>query len=123
MPFPVETDVQEHEQAIDSEDSASSTASMSHDNAALTNEVHDDESQTPSEVAYILKQIREEYEAAQRGFTGFSYGTSQHAFITARMEHMSDLQSQLQDLVGDVAIAMVADQLNSCPDTAQVPEP
>jgi len=125
-----EIDIQESEQEqrvgrnadTSSGDSSCSTASMSHDNAALTDDSQDDESQTPSEVAHILKQIREEYEAAQRGFTGFAY-TSQHAFITARMEHMSDLQSQLQDLIGDIAIPMVADQLNSCPDITQVPEP
>ncbi len=81
-----------------------------------------EEQEQISEVAHILTQIREEYEAAQRGFTGFAYGTSQHAFITARMEHMSELQSQLLDLVGDAAIPMVADQLNSCSDTAQAAE-
>lgn len=82
-----------------------------------------DEQEQCSEVSHILAQIRQEYEAAQRGFTGLAYGTSQHAFITARMEHMSDLQSRLLDLVGDVAIPMVADQLNSCPDKAQLSEP
>jgi hypothetical protein len=76
-----------------------------------------------SEVARLLTQIKEEYEAAQRGLTGLAYGTSQHAFITARMEHMSDLQSQLLDLVGDAAIPMVAHQLNSCSDKAQISEP
>jgi len=81
-----------------------------------------DEQEQRSEVAHILTRIREEYEAAQRGFTGLAYGMSQHAFITARMEHMSELQSQLYDLVGDVAVPMVADQLNSCLDTAQVSE-
>ena len=81
-----------------------------------------EEQEQYSEVAHILTQIKEEYEAAQRGFTGLAYGTSQHAFITARMEHMSELQSQLLDLVGDAAIPMVADQLNSCSDTAQAEE-
>jgi hypothetical protein len=65
-----------------------------------------------SEVARLLSQIRDEYEAAQRGLKGFSYGTSQHEFITARMEHMGQLHTQLQMLVGDVAIAMIADQLD-----------
>ena len=82
-----------------------------------------DEQEQRSEVSRILTRIREEYEAAQRGFTGLAYGTSQHAFITTRMEHMSDLQSQLLDLVGDTAISLVADQLNSCPDKAQISEP
>ena len=81
-----------------------------------------EEQEQNSEVTRILTQIREEYEAAQRGFTGLAYGTSQHAFITARMEHMSELQSQLLDLVGDAAIPMVAEQLNSSSDAAQVAE-
>lgn len=66
-----------------------------------------------SEVARLLSQISEEYEAAQRGLSGLSYGTSQHDFITARMENMGQLHNQLQSIVGDVAIAMIADQLNS----------
>jgi hypothetical protein len=66
-----------------------------------------------SEVTRLLSQISAEYEAAQRGLTGLSYGTSQHAFITARMENMGRLHTQLQSLVGDVAIAMIADELNN----------
>jgi hypothetical protein len=71
-------------------------------------EVHENR----SEVARLLSQISAEYEAAQRGLNGFSHGTSQHEFITARMENMGQLHTQLQTLVGDVAIAMIADQLN-----------
>lgn len=66
-----------------------------------------------SEVARLLSQISAEYEAAQRGLTGLAYGTSQHEFITARMDQMGRLHGQLQSLVGDVAIAMIADQLNN----------
>ena len=66
-----------------------------------------------SEVARLLSQISAEYEAAQRGLTGLSYGTSQHEFITARMESMGQIHSELQSLVGDDAIAMIADQLNT----------
>lgn len=66
-----------------------------------------------SEVARLLSQISAEYEAAQRGLTGLSYGISQHEFITARMEHMGQLHGQLQSLVGDTAIAMVVEQLNN----------
>jgi hypothetical protein len=66
-----------------------------------------------SEVARLLAQISAEYEAAKLGLTGLAYGTSQHEFITARMEHMSQLHSQLQSIVGDNAIALIADQLNS----------
>ena len=66
-----------------------------------------------SEVARLLSQISIEYEAAQRGLKGLSYGISQHDFITARMENMGQIHSQLELLVGDAAIAMIADQLNS----------
>jgi hypothetical protein len=66
-----------------------------------------------SEVARLLNQISQEYEAAQRGLSGLAYGASQHAFITARMEHMGQLHGQLQSLVGDIAIAMIAEQLNN----------
>jgi len=75
-----------------------------------------------SEVARILTQISDEYEAAQRGLTGLSYGSSQHEFITARMENMGQLHTQLHNLVGDVAIAMIAEQLNGCPDPASQPD-
>lgn len=66
-----------------------------------------------SEIARLLSQISAEYEAAQRGLTGLSYGTSQHEFITARMENMGQLHSQLQSIVGDSAIALIADRLNA----------
>ncbi len=65
-----------------------------------------------SEVARLLSQISAEYEAAQQGLTGLSYGMSQHEFITARMENMGQLHNKLQSIVGDEAIAMIADQLN-----------
>ncbi len=65
-----------------------------------------------SEVAKILSQISEEYEAAQRGLTGLAYGTLQHEFITARMENMGQLHTELQSIVGDAAIALIADALN-----------
>jgi len=66
-----------------------------------------------SEVARLLSQISAEYEAAKQGMTGLAYGTSQHEFITARMEHMGQLHNQLHTLVGDLAIAMVAEQLTN----------
>ncbi len=66
-----------------------------------------------SEVARLLSQISAEYEAAQQGLTGLSYGVSQHEFITAKMENMGRIHSQLQSIVGDAAIAMIADTLNT----------
>jgi hypothetical protein len=65
-----------------------------------------------SEVARLLTQISAEYEAAQRGLGDFAYGTSKHEFIAARMEHMGRLHVQLQSIVGDTAIALIADTLS-----------
>lgn len=68
-----------------------------------------------SEVARLLAQISAEYEAAQRGLSGLAYGASKHSFITARMENIGELHTQLQSIVGDAAIALVADALNNIP--------
>ena len=65
-----------------------------------------------SEVARLLAQITAEYEAAQRGLSGLAQ-TSRHAFITARMENMGQIHRQLHGLVGESAIAMIADQLST----------
>ena len=66
-----------------------------------------------SEVARLLAQISAEYEAAQRGLTGLAQGVSRHEFITARMENMGQLHCELHSLVGDIAIAMIAEQLSA----------
>ena len=66
-----------------------------------------------SEVARLLSKITAEYEAAQRGLSGLAYGTSQHDFITARMENLGQLHSELQTIVGDSAMALIVDALNS----------
>ena len=63
-----------------------------------------------SEVARLLEQIQQEYEAAQRGLTGVASGVAQHTFITARMERMSILHNQLHDLVGDTSIELLSEQ-------------
>ncbi len=76
-----------------------------------------------SEVARILAQISAEYESAQQGLTGLSLGSSQHEFITARMENMGQLHAELRDLVGDAAIAMIAVQLDGGHDTAPLAQP
>ncbi|HEY7415497.1 MAG TPA: hypothetical protein VH593_09915 [Ktedonobacteraceae bacterium] len=66
-----------------------------------------------SEVARLLTQITTEYEAAQRGLSGVASGSSQHAFITARMENMGVIHTRLQELVGDDAIALIAEELDN----------
>ncbi len=65
-----------------------------------------------SEVASLLSRITAEYEAAQRGLTGLAYGIAQHEFISARMETMSQLHSELQTIVGDSAMALIVDALD-----------
>jgi hypothetical protein len=73
-------------------------------------------SENHSEVARLLAQIGMEYEAAQRGLTGLASGTSNHQFITARMERISDLHTSLQVLVGETATALLAEHLQTLPD-------
>jgi len=70
-----------------------------------------------SEVARLLAQIRAEYEAAQRGLSGLAQGSSNHVFITKKMENMGKLQVDLAGIVGEEAsLALITDQLNACPD-------
>jgi hypothetical protein len=65
-----------------------------------------------SEVARILEQITAEYEAAERGLKGLSLGATRHDFITARIEHIGQLHTRLRTLVGDDAMALIAQQLD-----------
>lgn len=65
-----------------------------------------------SEVARLLGQISCEYEAAQRGLGAFAYGMSKHEFIMARMQRVGRLHTQLQSIVGESAIALIADTLS-----------
>jgi hypothetical protein len=75
-------------------------------------------SQQRSEVACLLAQIRCEYEAAQQGLSGLAQGISQHQFITRRMERIGELHSQLHNIVGNEAMAMISVQLDhASPDT------
>ena len=69
-----------------------------------------------SEVARVLRQIREEHESAYLGLEGLAYGTSQHDFITQKMENISRWHDELKGLVGDRAMGLIAEQLDSLPD-------
>jgi hypothetical protein len=67
-----------------------------------------------SEVARLLACIQSEYQSAQQGLFGLASGTSQHTFITQRMENMGRYHQDLQNLVGEMpAIAMIADHLEA----------
>ena len=69
-----------------------------------------------SEVVALKERIAAEQMAAELGLVGLNYGTSQHAFITARLEKIGVLHQKLQNLVGDDAIALVAATINAVPD-------
>lgn len=53
-----------------------------------------------SEVARLLGQIQQEYEASRSGLTGLA-ATARHRFITTRQENIAKLHEELQKLVGD----------------------
>ena len=64
-----------------------------------------------SEVARLLAQIDSEYEAARQGLSGLAQGSSQHRFITKRMEKLAELHFQLRDLVGDEVMRKITCEL------------
>jgi hypothetical protein len=53
-----------------------------------------------SEVAYLLRQIELEYEAAERGLKGLAAGWARHDFINRRYEEMGRHHEELARLVG-----------------------
>ncbi len=59
-----------------------------------------------SEVARLLQQISEEYEAATRGLSGLASGTARHDFITKKMENMGQNFEDLAEAVGSKQEAM-----------------
>jgi len=67
-----------------------------------------------SAVARLLEIIDLEYRAAQQGLYGLAAGTSQHDFITRRMEGIEHMRERIIDLIGDEdkANRMVIDQLS-----------
>jgi len=65
-----------------------------------------------SEVARILRQIDQEYQASQRGLLGFASGTARHDFIAAKTEAIGKYHEQLTDLVGpEQAISIIANTI------------
>src|SRR5450759_2775321 len=71
-----------------------------------------------SDVARVRQQIANEYFAAQLGLSGLAEGTSRHQVITARTERIGMLHHQLEELVGDQAIVLVAQTLEEVPEQA-----
>ena len=58
-------------------------------------------SNVQSEVACLMQQIAAEEESAMRALNSAAYGTAQHAFITRRMERMSEMHERMKEIVGD----------------------
>jgi hypothetical protein len=68
-----------------------------------------------SEVAQIMAQIQAEYESGTCGLSGFASGTAKHEFITARMERIGQLHSDLRDIVGEQhATGLLVYALDNC---------
>lgn len=62
-----------------------------------------------SEVARLLREIDEAYQAAQWALTGLASGTARHDFINAKEERIAVCHEELGALIGpDKAIALVA---------------
>lgn len=66
--------------------------------------------ESKSEVARLRQQYAEEYIAAQRGLTGLAMGSARHAFITRKMERMSEVQVELSKLVGEEEAARLLNE-------------
>jgi hypothetical protein len=69
-----------------------------------------------SEIARIRETIAKEYMAAKWGLTGFAQGTAKHAFISARMERIEEGRKALEAHVGNEAIALVAETIETVPE-------
>jgi hypothetical protein len=61
-----------------------------------------------------MRQIDQEFEAAQWGLTGLAQGSALHAFIAARMERVRTCQDELAVHVGeDEATRLVCERYTS----------
>jgi hypothetical protein len=68
-----------------------------------------------SEVARLMQQTSEANEAAYQALYGPAQGTTQHAFITAKLERMGACHEQLIALVGeDEANFLLCRALDDC---------
>ena len=65
-----------------------------------------------SEIAQILKQIDQEYQASKLGLEGLASGTPRHDFISKRTENIGRHHEHLAELVGpEQAIALIANTI------------
>ena len=65
-----------------------------------------------SDVARLLNQIEQEYQASKRGLEGLASGTARHDFIQKRAENIEQCHEQLTDLIGpEEAISLIANTI------------
>jgi hypothetical protein len=65
-----------------------------------------------SDVARILQQIEQEYQASKRGLEGLTSGTARHDFIQKKTENIGQCHEQLTKLIGpEQAIALIANTI------------
>ena len=65
-----------------------------------------------SDVAQILKQIEQEYQASKRGLEGLASGSARHDFISKKTENIGKYHDHLTELVGpEQAIALIANTI------------
>jgi hypothetical protein len=70
-----------------------------------------------SEIARILQNIEQEYQASKYGLEGLSSGSARHDFITQRTENIGKCHEELVKIVGpEQAIAIVANTIWSASD-------
>ena len=77
-------------------------------------------SQQEPSVRALLAQFDAEYQAAFRALHSFSQGSSQHKFISQKMENMSAIQGMLTEKIGkDEAARLVVDAMNKAADKGE----
>jgi F0F1-type ATP synthase gamma subunit len=65
-----------------------------------------------SEVARILKNIEQEYQASKSALEGLSSGSARHDFISKRSENIAKQHETLSQIVGpEKAIALIANTI------------
>lgn len=69
-----------------------------------------------SEVAQIRETIAREYMAAKWGLTGEASGIAKHAFISARMKLIEEGYRALEAYVGDKALELVIETIETVPE-------
>jgi hypothetical protein len=76
-----------------------------------------------SEVARLLQQIDQEYQASKIGLQGFASGTARHDFMQAKTETIGKCHEELIELIGpEQAISIIADTIWSPDDQGRTSE-